>query len=117
MTKQPELLAVSWLHCNDCHRAFENHNKLESSPDGRLLVTKSDLSFAFTSCGHFFCENCIETAVESGGGADGGRFVCKVCREAATRYKVEGRVPKNLEIYIKPPVALLEDAVGVMMVP
>lgn len=108
MSKQ-EGLAIAWLHCNDCHRAFENHNRLETCPDGRLQVTKSDLSFSFTSCGHFFCQNCIEQATN-------GQFMCKVCGEAGTRYKVEGRVAKNLEQYIKPPMTLLEDAMGVMLV-
>lgn len=48
--------------------------------------------------------------------AEKGRFVCKVCNDASQRYKIEGRIPKNLEMYIKPPVSMLEDAVSVMMV-
>lgn len=109
MTKQ-DPLTLSWLHCNDCHRSFENHNRLESQSDGRLQIVKSDLLFSFTSCGHFFCENCVDGSTEN------GRFVCKCCNEASTRYKVEGRIAKNLEMYIKPPVTMLEDAVGVMLV-
>lgn len=109
MTKA-ETLHIGWLHCNDCHRAFENHNKLDTL-DGRLLVSKSDLGFSFTSCGHFFCDNCIDQAREGG-----GRFVCKVCNESSTLYKVDGKIPKNLEVYIKPPVIMLEDAVDVMLV-
>ena len=64
MTRTQEI-NIAWLHCNDCHRAFENHNRIELLSDGRLQVIKSDLGFSFTGCGHFFCDNCIQLASTS----------------------------------------------------
>lgn len=123
MSKNPGELNLPWLHCNDCHRAFENHNRLESLSDGRLQVTKSDLGFSMTSCGHFYCDNCIDQSSKSSHiefnrvlfVAENGKFTCKVCKEPSNKYRVEGRVPKNLEMYIKPPISMLEDSLNVMM--
>ena len=52
-------LSLSWLHCNECHRSFEHHNRLSVAEDG-VRVLQSDLVFSFTSCGHFFCANCVQ---------------------------------------------------------
>lgn len=53
-------LNLSWLHCNECHRSFGHHNRLSSSGGDGLRVLRSDLMFSFTSCGHFFCRNCVQ---------------------------------------------------------
>lgn len=72
MDGQAEDLNLAWLHCNECHRSFEHHNKLHVSRQptaeantvgagqAPLRIVKSDLKFAFTSCGHFYCEQCLK---------------------------------------------------------
>lgn len=103
---------LAWFHCNECHRSFQNHNRVQSV-NSSLRLLKSDLTFAFTSCGHVFCENCIRAHTD---GAE-QKFTCTVCRVHAHCYRLNGSVvPKKLEMYLQPPTTLIEDAVTVMMV-
>ncbi len=126
---------LSWLHCNACHRSFEHHNRVSSSGDEMRLL-RSDLTFAFTSCGHFFCDNCIRQhsmACRKQGVAPAARqlhtltrlshvpavaanFVCSLCEGTAKTFAIESSVPKSLEVYLRPPTNLLEDSLGVMNV-
>lgn len=126
-------MGLSWLHCNACHRSFEHHNRVSCSGEEMRLL-RSDLTFAFTSCGHFFCDNCIRqhsTALlrmERGAVTRGmltrpsnalavaSNFVCSLCEGEAKTFAIESSVPKSLEIYLKPPTSLLEDSIGVMNV-
>jgi ABC-type histidine transport system ATPase subunit len=105
-------LSLAWFHCNECHRSFQNHNRVQEA-NSSLSLIKSDLVFAFGSCGHTYCINCIN-AHET---PDTGKFTCLICRNNVKYYKIEGNViPKRLEMYIKPPIGLIEDGLTVMMV-
>lgn len=129
MTNDPETAkSLAWLHCNECHRGFEHHNRLHintptsgqpSESTHAFRIVKSDLRFGFTSCGHFFCEQCFKMhskATRFHPVGAGGQFVCPFCKEPAAEYRLDGVVPKKLEMYMRPPIGLLEDALSVMMV-
>lgn len=45
-----------------------------------------------------------------------GSFVCPFCKEQAAQYYLDNFVPKKLEMYMRPPTSLLEDALSVMLV-
>lgn len=45
-----------------------------------------------------------------------GSFVCPFCKEQAAQYHLDNFVPKKLEMYMRPPTNLLEDALSVMLV-
>ena len=118
--------SLSWLHCNECHRGFEHHNRLHvtstSNDSHSIRIIKSDLRFGFTNCGHFFCDNCFKLHSKcksqhliSNLGASGS-FVCPLCKEQAAQYYLDNVVPKKLEMYMRPPINLLEDALSVMLV-
>ena len=117
--------SLSWLHCNECHRGFEHHNRLHvtstSTDSHSIRIIKSDLRFGFTSCGHFFCDNCFklhsiynQNVIPCLGAS--GSFVCPFCKEQAAQYHLDNFVPKKLEMYMRPPTGLLEDALSVMLV-
>ena len=100
---------LTWLHCNECHRSFEHHNRLSLAADC-LRVMRSDLTFSFTACGHFFCETCIQQHTV------GGRLVCVICQGETEVFKVDNQVPKALDMYLRPPIVQLEDSISVMTV-
>lgn len=101
-------LALTWLHCNECHRSFEHHNRLAEDGVEGLRLMRSDLIFSFSSCGHFFCDTCIQQHTI------GGKFICTICHHEATTYKIDHHVPKSLQMYLKTPINHLEDSISVM---
>lgn len=100
---------LPWLHCNECSRSFDHHNRLDTMSK-QLRIAKSDLLFHFTSCGHVYCENCVQQRLQSS-----PQFTCILCQSPASLYKLDGCLPKRLEQYLKPATGLLEEAVGVML--
>ena len=105
-------LKLIWFHCNECHRSFQNHNRIQRV-NSSLRLIKTDLVFAFSSCGHTFCINCINSNIAN----EEGKFICPRCRMSAKYYKIEGSViPKKIEMYLKPPIDPIEDGLTVMMV-
>lgn len=42
--------------------------------------------------------------------------MCPLCKESAAEHVLDGFIPRKLEMYMKPPIALMEDALSVMMV-
>lgn len=78
---------LAWFHCNNCHRAFEHHNTIEN--EDRMRITKSDLMFAFTACGHVLCGNCLQDGQLN---PSNGQVNCPVCRLETDVYKLEGQV-------------------------
>lgn len=112
---------LPWLHCNECSRGFDHHNKVDDRPTAlgarQVNVSKSDLVFALTSCGHVYCENCILQRQQQLRQQPKPRyeFTCPLCNGPAMCYKLEGALPRRIEQYLRPPTALLEEAVGVML--
>ncbi len=110
-----EDLQISWLHCNICHRAFEGHNKIKHSGETIILV-QSDLYFYFTSCGHFFCENCLRDDLKGFNGSNKQQCTCRICGEQSHAFKIHSTIPDKVSMYLKPPICLLEDSLSIMMV-
>lgn len=104
-TSSQENSSLSWLHCNVCHRAFASYNQMRTVND-RLVLAHSSLRFFFSGCGHFFCENCIHERERE----------CKICHEQTSMFRIDGTVPEKVAMFLRPPVALLEDSLSVMMV-
>jgi len=45
-----------------------------------------------------------------------GKLTCVICQTEATPFRIDNQVPKSLEIYLKPPISLLEDSISVFTV-
>jgi septal ring factor EnvC (AmiA/AmiB activator) len=107
-TDAEELLDLSWFHCNECRRSFDNHNRTQLV-SGSIRLLKSDLVFAMTSCGHAYCDACIRAHFEN------GKFTCPRCRLIVHCYRLDTTaIPKKLEAFLKSPMGLLEEAMTVM---
>lgn len=114
MTTSPP--SLSWLHCNQCFRSFEHHNRInfEAEDDGPSnsgsgKIIRSDLIFSFTSCGHFLCHNCIQQFSTS------HNLQCPVCQESSVAtFPVDQDLHPSFLMYLKSPLSLLEDSLSIM---
>lgn len=117
--------SLSWLHCNQCFRSFEHHNRisfdLENPASGKLI--RSDLIFSFTSCGHFLCQNCIQqysiatttTATNTITTPNSDLLQCPVCKEEKVEtFPVDQDLQPSFLMYLKSPLSLLEDSLSIM---
>jgi hypothetical protein len=125
-----ECFEVSWIHCNSCFRSFEHHSRLaivqdqsgkQKSEHGdefqeyRLEALATETLFSITSCGHIFCDVCIQQQTVN------MKFICTVCADEGIRdavtpeiMPIKGAIPRSMELFLKPPIGLVEDALTAM---
>jgi hypothetical protein len=80
---------MDWVHCNAC-----GHQP--SSEKGR--------KFLLTSCGHFYCNLCVEA---------GTKPACGVCKSACTAIQLTSQMAPNIQHYFSDPEDLMRKAMQV----
>lgn len=80
---------MDWIHCNACIRQ-------PSSEKGR--------KFLLTSCGHIYCNNCVEA---------GTKPACRVCNTACTTIQLTSQMAPNIQHYFSDPEDLMRKAMQV----
>ncbi|OWF36567.1 RING finger protein 212B-like isoform X2 [Mizuhopecten yessoensis] len=73
---------MDWLHCNTCFH--------QPGDGGKFLLT---------SCGHIYCEKCIDQVTNG---------KCKMCGTACTTIPLSGQMKPDVELFFTNPMDLLK---------
>ncbi|XP_023944440.2 probable E3 SUMO-protein ligase RNF212 isoform X2 [Bicyclus anynana] len=74
---------MDWVHCNTC-----------------FAQLKSEITLQLTTCGHMFCNNCLNNAAKEG--------ICLVCKKPCSIMKLVPDMTQEVQDYFTDPTDLLK---------